>query len=349
MSVSLNYDDLVVLEKKYYPTKEEAVATLIHVYKDKYPIPVGETAHEWYYRFVWPKHIKSYTDPNVAENLLETFNLNLAHIPYYRVLVEWNKNGALFLRTFNHMWTLWAWSKWLEKKSRYNVGRPLIIHLDSHDDLEVPSLICTTKRGKFKAPIGEQILHLYQSTTVPPFVLRGFIGIGGFIIPFLHTIQECDLVHIYPQSNTSTSQSSMTIELIAEQVQFFKNLKPRPSVTFQDSLQALQHNVRYLLTDDLSILRRLNPQGAVLLDLDLDFFCNRFDNQEDHTDKTELSLEQVCQLIDHFGSYLQESSLLKHVEVVTLAISPGFFPSAYWATTIPRLETMLQKLFNGDN
>src|SRR5262249_20668974 len=78
--------------------------------------------------------------------------------------------------------------------------------------------------------------------------------------------------------------------------------------------------------------------GAVWLDIDLDAFCNRFDGDSSRRDiaPTETEAQEVTTRIDEFLGRLRAATWKEQVRAVSVAASPGFFPSEYWNTAVPQ-------------
>jgi hypothetical protein len=67
-----------LLEKWLVSSKQAAYNRLINTFKEKWPILVGETAHEWHYNYniTNPYEEKAYADPELLRNLLDDFSLD---------------------------------------------------------------------------------------------------------------------------------------------------------------------------------------------------------------------------------------------------------------------------------
>lgn len=73
------------------------------------------------------------------------------------------------------------------------------------------------------------------------------------------------------------------------------------------------------------------------LDVDLHAFCNRFDGDSDRRDRpgSRAETSTLHRRIASFFGELNAASWRDQIEAVSVAASPGFFPSEYWETVIP--------------
>ncbi len=364
-------DDRVALEKTSFPTEQDAVAFLLALYQDQYPLLERESGHERVYRLVACSVPGVSADDGLAERARTCFGLRPADLHRYRVFETWDGGHRTFLRACSHAWALWAWSRWLSAggKDRFPPGQappgavpapqegggpPFVVHIDAHDDLGTPPLECGDQPGRFRTPVGRLPVDVARPSSIAAAVTKGSIGIGSFIAPFLHAEGEFELVHVFPQHGPEPKRREAWIELVEEPWPVPLRRRGRPGVAIRSPARGAGgerpggRGGSYTLTDDLSILGELEPSGPVLLDIDMDYFCNRLDNRElpsngpGDASGSAHSLEDVCRLIDRLGDLLLgNDDLCGRIAVVTLAVSPGFFPSEYWKESLSRLEPTL--------
>ena len=85
------------------------------------------------------------------------------------------------------------------------------------------------------------------------------------------------------------------------------------------------------------------------LDVDLDAFCNRFDGDSDRRDRG-VSPTEVATMHRRIASFFAElcaASWRDRIEAVSVAASPGFFPSEHWETVIPTVYDGLAEALGG--
>lgn len=345
--LNLVTDDLVALEQRRFPTQESAMQALLALFRDKVPVLESQTSHEWFYRMVAIRRVHAYPDASVPQQLVEFLQIGMDDVANYRVIESFGNRRML--SALNHGWALLAWSEWLANRTPGS-PRPLLIHVDSHDDLERPSLMCSADPCVYAAPLGPERLDLRLPSSIAPFLLRGFLGIGSFMVPFLHALEECDIVHIFPSAKYPSGMRLAQLRPFCERFLHFGGVCWRPGVQVVDAEPTeMTTGLRYFLTDDLSILQRLQPCGPVLLDVDMDYFCNRFDDASTSDSDPHPSLNQVQERINELEAHLRQGCLAPSVEVVTLALSPGFYPASYWPGTLPQIQTMLRSILEASS
>ena len=104
----------------------------------------------------------------------------------------------------------------------------------------------------------------------------------------------------------------------------------------------------YQQISNLDDIARLEPAGSVLLDIDMDYFCNPFEQKDEKAGKcaSQHCWEQVEVSIDRVTTLLERAAWRPRVRVVTVALSPGFFPSQYWAAALAKIEPSLRRTFS---
>ena len=94
------------------------------------------------------------------------------------------------------------------------------------------------------------------------------------------------------------------------------------------------------------VLLQRSTGDQIWLDVDLDAFCNRFDGDSDNRQKRG-SIDELNATIKRGGEFLEnlsQADWLEDIAAVSVAASPGFFPSEYWDTVIPVVCDGIMKL-----
>jgi hypothetical protein len=205
----------------------------------------------------------------------------------------------------------------------------------------------TDAKGVFIAPVGESTLDLSDGATIDEFVLRGFVGIGSFIAPLLHAVSELDIVHVAQDHRTDPEEFELLVERVPETTFTGRRLL-RPSVRL--ALPSRSPRIRYTRTSDMGLALDRAAGRDLILDIDLDYFCNAFDNKCPDADALpvqrpgdgETARGETARLVDDLWRLLKAS--LVAPSLVTVAVSPGFFPSDDWSTAVPRLREIISGL-----
>jgi hypothetical protein len=330
--VSGKFDDTWVFERLLCDDSDTAARTLLSLYKDK-TVVESRSPHESLYSVVPDTRAATRGDSSIAKNLRQQFGIRLDQVAEYH-----HEETLGTIRTgwsFNHSWALRPLAEQLMSP---RAKQPIIIHFDAHDDLASPMIGLTDTNGLFTAPVGDSTLDLRDASTIEEFVLRGFIGIGSFIVPLLHAVAGLEIVHV-AQAHSSTAED---LELRLEHIQettFTGRRLDRPAARIVPPTE--NTTFRYTRTSDPSIAFQRARHKEVLLDIDLDYFCNVLDNKRADADLTSLPScsRGTAELIDGLHNQLKRGDVVP--SLVTVALSPGFFPSDGWPTVIPRLKEIL--------
>jgi hypothetical protein len=175
-------------------------------------------------------------------------------------------------------------------------------------------------------------MRLSEPNTVRRFARRGFIGIGGFILPFLHGHGFGAVVHIAPATGESATEGGL-ITTVGDTGRLVVTREWRPS----------PNAVPYLVADLYDGLDAAEAIGGpVFLDIDLDYFCNRFDTSGNPGLASDDDASLVA--LERAQALLASSPLLKRTAVLTIAFSPGFFPGVLWPAGV-RFANALRAAF----
>jgi hypothetical protein len=226
---------------------------------------------------------------------------------------------------FNHSMALVAWSAHL-----VDYSSPLsLVHLDSHADLGSPTAEYLGGT-RFRCPLTLAEYNILDETDARRIVRDGYVGIGAFIVP---AIAAGWFSHFYFVSPRQREECNGFVDIYAEYRMAFGRrfpvLKARWSSERSASSGELVRRIPAVRVPSCSIDTLLREQSEFVLDVDLDFFCNRFDRQ--HSCWCEAcSMPEVSSNINrilHLADERRSQSRLS-----TWALSPGFCDSRHWAS-----------------
>jgi len=209
----------------------------------------------------------------------------------------------------------------------------MLLHIDAHDDLNSPSLWPGVDKWEFFAPMGPDVMSLDDPTTVRSFATRGFIGIGGFIAPLIAASRLHSILHVSEPSHADghyVASLSIGISPNTGFIQVEKHPPAKPGTPYR----------RLNLT--AAIDAAMAFEGHVLLDIDLDAFCNRYDSYGGST----VSDAEALSAIREAERLLISSGIVRRAAVTTIALSPGFFPGCLWANALDFVDTLRKACFN---
>jgi len=178
-------------------------------------------------------------------------------------------------------------------------------------------------------------MDLLHPASVARAVCDGLVGIGSFVAPFAPALDRLEIVHVAPSRTAAPSPESTPLAYEPQPVSTPWGLGTQPRLV---RARSREPDIAYTVVPSLSGLTALRPGAPVLLDVDMDYFCSRDQMNGDGSGELGVSLAAVEREIDEFGRILAASpSIARRVAVITVALSPGFYPAAYWRATVGRL------------
>lgn len=290
-----------------------------------------EDGPNWTLSLRWSDDPYRYVDPHLEEGLAWWGgDLN------YQEMAAARKRRGKVLLSLNDTWTLESWSEWLAKQS--HAQDIIVLHVDDHKDLGAPRVF--VRDGSWIDPIQGRSVDLSQPASITSAIHSGALGMGSFLTPFLHCYPSTDVRHLCQGPKcVETIDSRIRIELVEDSL-----LDPsasRPAV----SLSADEGGVgkgRYRFTHDLDAWLEgvKSNSAAILLHIDMDYFCNRYDGDSDHIEHPgplNYTLAEVLMQIDQLTDALNRHGVVSRLADIAIAFSPGFFPAEFWAESCDRL------------
>jgi hypothetical protein len=281
-----------------------------------------------------------YVDPRLSEGL----NWWQPGLPVIDVPYSMRDMGGWGL-SLNDAWTLAHWAKSFEKN---DYPRELaILHVDDHDDLMSPRVSITEEVFVDLCTGGAVDLRSFDS--ISRAIVSGAIGQGSFLAPLIHRVETTHLRHL---CHTLYSDTRLGYHRLRRTLEPDTLLSPgalRPAIMVESAIRG-EVSSTYLSSRDAEVLGSSIPAGIpVLVHIDLDYFNNRFNGDSDYqmvTHRHDPNEEAINAMINRLLSALD--SMRHQVVSIAVAISPGFFPAEYWASTIDRLREPLSLLASGN-
>jgi hypothetical protein len=321
------------------PAEDEARAELLRSYFSSLLIADAEPADGagWIIDVRRPEDLEVFVDPGLEEVLGK-----LGRIPASEIGMQvWERDG--FQLALEDSWTALSWSRWLSRRASPEPPDAVVLHVDDHRDFDSPHLAIESS-GFTDLITGEPVL-LEQPATVHDAVRSGAIGVAGFFAPFLHRFRLLEVRHL--RAGVPPHNEGWCPLLMRENVD--RVLRPgqeRPAIELGAPGEGTHAAHRYMATSDLERWLRDLPPLPMLLHIDLDYLCNRFNGDSDwhsssgHDPPPVVVREALTDLFDA----LEASEAATAIENVAIALSPGFFPAEHWLQAIATVEERAPRL-----
>jgi hypothetical protein len=243
------------------------------------------------------------------------------------------------LIAFDDSWSAFGWSRWFRSLQEGTESMDLaILHADDHKDLTSPFLL--VRDGAMLDMFTGKNIRLADPASVAGAVLSGSIGIGCFMLPWIHTVRSTQVRHLRASA-------------VASERRFITpTLASAPPLASEGTRLALQESCytdngqvsasQYLGTDSLEEwLEGIPEHCRVLLHIDLDYFNDRYAGARTTT-HVEPSLPSILRRVQQLTAELARTGVAARVEHTTIALSPGFCPSELWEPILHYLRRGLR-------
>lgn len=276
--------------------------------------------NEWEITAFVPRDPNYYVDPNL-EKVLEKWQhpVSIETIGNYR---SFYKNTMI---SFYDSWSIYYWSLLFSffQKNNSQHEHLTLFHIDDHKDLGSPLLV--KNDGEYTSLFTRENVKISDPVSIKEAVISKSIGIDSFIVPLVISINSLDILHLRYAYRDQPIHSGFTVSMKNDLL--LSTEKERAIVKFNN----VNENYSYSIDANLSTLRRkIKTSSIVLLHVDCDAFCNRY-NLNTNWSPTTVSIDSGLREIKEKINQLMESlSQLPNRFFLNIALSPGFFPSEYW-------------------
>lgn len=329
----------IIFPRRAAPNANAAMDQLFDLFHDHYPVQINEDDEDWTFELRWPTYDGWYIDTNAVPMANRMYGLSLDSIPIFTKQQRFG--NADFLFSMIHSRAIIVAARATHRRRRTPLS--CIVHIDDHTDLMPPVLAFSGEYGKLVDVIYNQSVDLSDPLSVSAAVDRGVISKGNFLAAYLIANPPGELIHISKSHNESSSwldRVNIDFEL-AGRTYNRTDLKQidKPTSTSWRFLKAR------------TIPSQIDPEysSGIWLDVDLDEFCNRY-NGDSNSRLVGETLEEKNEMIRRIDAFLMELSQarwISQIEAISVAVSPGFFPSDYWSYAIPKVCDGIKGIVNG--
>lgn len=295
------------------------------------------TVDGWDLDLAWPGGTERHVDPRIGRELEAWGGIELDGMALCR-----RRSGRVLTALYD-TWTLPSWSTWLARSGATCLTGLTVLHIDDHRDLGSPRLAIEAD-GMIDLITGDAF-DVWDPASVLRACDSGAVGMGSFLTPFLVALPGCDVRQLgQPPKVTKTVDAAFVQTTLADDL-----LRPgaqRPAIRLDPA--ASTGPGRYRTTGDLADWLAGVAKGPILLHVDMDYFNNRYDGDNDWPDRHprhDPPLDAVLRRIDEVTAAIRDAGLVESIVDAVVAFSPGFFPAEMWKPAEQRLRQGLEKLY----
>ncbi|WP_322923887.1 hypothetical protein [Paenibacillus campi] len=309
---------VITFQKLKAANANDAMDQLFEIFEDKYPILVAEDQTKWYFQLNWPIDKYWYVDPDLFSQKNDNI-LSCNDIPTYYKQYD---DGRMHISvSMLHSKAILGISEIL-----HFIKIDTIVHIDDHSDLMAPLLY---RQGDgFYTSLFEGEIKITDINHMEKCIERGVFGIGSYLSAFILMTEPGFIYHIKQSSAFISSTTYSLYPRIKSQHIGGYSLKQ----TFLDKKDRHEGDAlwKYKQTNNFEDVEE--TVGNVWLDIDLDYFSNRYDRDTDWKNKNTLNPNraEMIALMQHTLLKITTSHWIKQVQFVSISYSPGFFPSEYF-------------------
>ena len=229
--------------------------------------------------------------------------------------------SVVWLESMYHSWALLAWShRW----RTHSDDRPWLVHVAPNDDLGVPALLSDEAASSLLAIMEDRSVDLGDQTSVRSAIEDGLIGVGSYIVPWLHA-RPGEVIHLAPDAAT-VGGSAFRFGIEAETPGVVSRLVMRERADGPCSYRRTGNSA--------SLAEGWTPGRPVLLDIDLGYF-------DLVPKKRRQALASRCSIAELTDGL---RPLAPWITAVTIAYAPGSCPAERWAPLAAELREALMVL-----
>lgn len=299
---------------------------------------------KWIIEPYWPSEKKYFVDPLIEKGFSwwdPTITLGQGH--------QQLRDMQGYQLSLNDSWTLYSWSNWLVNRTQTK-GFPqevIILHVDFHSDLMSPRLSYSNNR--YNDLLTGETFDIKEPESVRKSILSGAIGVGSFMVPFLHELPKVHLRHLCEGHLTKRNANINGLKKEWEKDTLLALEKIRPKVIYQQvSRESLNNDIiSYKITDNCEDWLQNLPRAPIILHIDMDYFNCRYDGDSDwqeyppRHDPNPLIMNEK---MENIFNTISMKGLSAYLEDISVSLSPGFYPAEFWCDGIQKISELVLAL-----
>jgi len=271
------------------------------------------------YCFV-PEDAEYYVDSQLEKALNDwPDSINIVDLGSYKRFI---KNGML---SFYDSWSLYYWSlalTWMQL-NKVQCEKIALFHIDDHKDFASPHL--TQENKEYASLFSGNAISLDSPSSIAEAIREKSIGIGSFIAPLVHSINNLDIFHWRSGHCGQDEQLWLSPTFVEDSL--LAPGKFKPGLEFSQDSGPVDYT---LSANGVALAKKLHNYDIVFLHFDCDCFANRYnlDSNWSHNEAgIDLPLKEMKKRITELFLVFRD---LPAKIFLNVALSPGFFPAEYW-------------------
>jgi hypothetical protein len=254
--------------------------------------------------------------------------------------------GHRSLLCLNDSWTCLGWiDTILSNKKKIKNNEITLIHFDSHPDMGAPLLARDINSGAYYDLLSQNQVKTDSLFDFMTSISIGSIGISNFISILPLFFKNVNIYYIN-QFTGINRRSSYKLDFVYDDVFTKKNsnLLRMKNIYAYDVIKSNEYPHSLVESNDIECLKPISNE-PIFLHFDMDYFNNQLDGSAVCFRKknNNPSLHKQLEEIDRVTEQLHR--LRDKIIHVSIALSPGFFPSKYWE---PSTQHLIKKLNHYD-
>lgn len=313
-----------------------AMDQLFDAFPDHEPSLLSESGDAWVFGLRWQSYPATFVDPGVCRAAAAVCGLGSDQLGAFHEVHRWGGRDVVI--SMVHAWALLAPALAIQRRG----GDPLpwVVHVDDHTDLMAPMVEPASTPGLLHDRVFGVDLNVGEPGSVSAAIRRGVVSKGNFLTAYLLAYAGCRVVHVGAELGEEAFPLSPEEDVLPLGGQQIRCTKFRLARSQEPATGAFRQ------TRSLPPTLPLQAGGGIWLDIDLDYFCNRYNGDSDRRLEVARANEhdEVMQRVERFLGELAEVPWLPRIEAVSIAVSPGFLPSDHWAGVIPAVRDGVRKI-----
>ncbi|MEZ4850668.1 MAG: hypothetical protein R3B93_19040 [Bacteroidia bacterium] len=329
-----NDKPLFKIRKDPKKNKTEVLNDCYDLFHDHIPYIISEENSFYNIGLKWPDFLEWFVDPNTFTVAKDLYSLAPSQIASFQKIYS-IKGVEIVLSMFHSRAILTPALVW----QKQGIKIDQVVHVDDHSDLMSMALYFSNKDNCYRTSLYKDKITIDNIASLYSAIEQGIINKGNFLSTYSILEPENDIIYVnekLAEQEYALIPQKGEIKLGSSVIEIFSLLYEKNQ---KDSSTKIQ--IRPKIPVDLE-------GNNIWLDIDFDAFCNRYNGDSDKSEIviTNAEIERTNERINDFLNQFERIKWLSKIKAISLAVSPGFFPSDYWGNVVPKLFNFIVDKIN---